>query len=184
MTSLAQNETHTLGPGGKLYLLGSKYEHFVYFTKQDGCMQSVEDKTSNQKRKYESEAGPSGIHSFKRQKTDDNEGKATRMDGKLNESKEELNDPRAEFGEDIIEEINNSQDGLHELQGTPDTSEGTVHSNEPLKSSQWEEIARGTLLIHRTAGLVAKEKVWGAAKSYTTIIILLLLYYYYYTTII
>ena len=161
-TSLAQNETHTLGPGGKLNLLGTKYEHFVYFTKQDEYKQSLDDKNSNQKRKYEAEPGPSGTQSFKRQKTDEDKAKISQIDRKLNEKKEELNDLRAEFGEEIIEEINNSQDKEDEGTETPGTSltgEETVPSNEPLKCSQWDETACGTLLIHRSAGLVAREKV-------------------------
>ena len=75
---------------------------------------------------------------------------------KLNE---DMNDLEAEFGEKILEEINNSQDEHLKTKKCPLVDEKNVELNEPLESSQWDETASGTLLIHKTSGLLAKEKV-------------------------
>ena len=164
-TSLSQHKTHTLGPGGKINLLAAKYEHFVYFTKQGENTSSKDlsdDKNLNQKRRHEPDsAGQSGVRPLKRQKTAENKSriKTSKRDVQLNENKEDINDLKAEFGEKIIEEINNSQDGVDsEIAKSSPTGEVDVQV-EPLKCSQWDEAASGTLLIHSSAGLVAREKV-------------------------
>lgn len=75
--------------------------------------------------------------------------------------KEDTDDLKAEFGDQIITEMNNSQDGIDEhleVEKTLVVDDETVR-NEPLQCSQWAETASGTLLIHRTAGLVPKNKV-------------------------
>jgi hypothetical protein len=160
-TSLSQHKTHTLGPGGKINLLAAKYEHFVYFTKQGENTSSKDlsdDKNLNQKRRHEPDsAGQSGVRPLKRQKTAENKSriKTSKRDVQLNENKDDINDLKAEFGEKIIEAINNSQDEVDsEIAKSSPTGEV-----EPLKSSQWNEAASGTLLIHSSAGLVAREKV-------------------------
>ena len=121
-----------------------------------------DDKNLKQKRRHEPESGQSSLQPFKKQKTGENEAriKTSETDVKLHENKEDINDLKAEFGDKIIEEINNSQDGIDEHSETASTSPiGEGVRFEPLKCSQWEETASGTLLIHNTAGLLAREKV-------------------------
>ncbi|CAB3980855.1 bifunctional polynucleotide phosphatase kinase isoform X2 [Paramuricea clavata] len=163
-TSLSQHKTHTLGPGGKINLLAAKYEHFVYFTKQGENTSSkdlLDDKNLNQKRRHEPDSGQSGVRPFKRQKTAENKSRieTSKLDVELNENKDDINDLKAEFGEKIIEAINNSQDGV-DSEVAKSSPTGKVDAQvEPSKCSQWDEGSSGTLLIHSSAGLMAREKV-------------------------
>jgi hypothetical protein len=150
-----------LGPGGKLSLLAGKYEHFIYFTKKNSDSKKDINKL-RQKRPHESESGEREAQPFKKQKTSENKAtiKTSELDVKLNEDKEDVDDLKAEFGDQIIEEINNSQHGTDQASQMATTSAASEAVQfEPLKCSQWEEAPSGTLLIYSTAGLVAREKV-------------------------
>lgn len=156
--SLARNETSTLGQAGKLYLLRLKYEHFIHFTTQAGS-DSNEDFPrgikSNQKRKIDTdESAQSSSRPFKKLKTAGNE-----LDVTINRNKDGIDDLRAEFGEKIMELISSETEKNSENVQTTKSFDNVSVECKPLGCSQWDETASGTLLIHRGAGLVPKEKV-------------------------
>ncbi|XP_028392053.1 bifunctional polynucleotide phosphatase/kinase-like isoform X2 [Dendronephthya gigantea] len=156
--SLARDETNTLSPGEKLCLLGLKYEHFIRFTTQAGS-DAGDDfhsrKKSNQKRRIETDdSDQSSLQPSKRLKTAGNE-----LDVEIGRNENDIDDLRAEFGEKLIKEISSHDEEIGKNVETTKSFDKDSVECQPLGCSQWDETASGTLLIHRSAGLVPKEKV-------------------------
>lgn len=140
-TNLFQNETYTLGVGGKLNLLQGKYEHCIYFKKQiisadqDEPKYLKEGKELHRKRRSEPLEDNLPV---KRQKTEENES--------------------------IIEEGKKSKND----NGGIISSGKEKNKFKSLISSQWDEIESGKLLIYRTEGLLPRDQVFYSEYSSLT----------------
>ncbi|XP_046843122.1 bifunctional polynucleotide phosphatase/kinase-like [Xenia sp. Carnegie-2017] len=147
--SLFEHERAFLKHGEKLSLLRGKYLHLIHFTDQQGtCGGELGngDEKHDQKRKIVTDSEDVDTRPQKRFKT------AKKEEEKIKINEDDVDHLKRKFTEDVAKELSCSP---------RDESNTNNETRKPLKCTNWDEYASGTLLIHKTPGLLPRTKVAG-----------------------